>query len=114
MIRKGSGPAPRLRRDASTAPGPRLSGSIAGLAKSPRLGQSRDAAVIIAERFAQHLVRMLTKQRCGHGIDGRRQAHMERRFDVRHGARGWMRNLAEAVAIAHLRRIEALFNSAEI
>lgn len=50
--------------------------------KSSRLGQRGDSRVVIAERFAQHVLCVLAKQRGGDGIDDRRQAESDRRFDI--------------------------------
>src|SRR4051812_16754851 len=79
------------------------SGGIARLAEGARLGQSRDTAVIVTERLAQHFPGVFAEQRCRHRIDRRRQTHMQRRLDVGYRARGRMRDLAEAIAAAHFR-----------
>ena len=52
--------------------------------KSARLGERCDSRIIVPERFAQDLLCVLTQQRRGDGIDGRGQAHIERRFDIGH------------------------------
>src|SRR5665811_561275 len=62
--------------------------------KNSRLGKRSDAGVVIAERLAQHFLCMLAQQGRGYGIDDRRQAEMDRRFDIRDRARGRVRNLA--------------------
>src|SRR5260370_41660393 len=57
---------------------------------------------------------MLTQQGRCYRIDHRRQAEMERRLDIGDGARGRVRNLAEAMALAYLRRIESLLDGTKI
>src|SRR5882757_1340539 len=82
--------------------------------KNSRFGQCRDAAVVIAQRLAQHLLSMLAQHRRGDGISGRRQLEPQRRFDVGDEARGRVRDLADAMTLAYLARIEGLLNGTKI
>src|SRR6267142_2286533 len=112
------GDAP-LKRPKSAFMGPRgpldrRSGGVAGLPESPRLGQGRDTAVVVSERLSKHFPGVLAEQRRRHGIDRRRQAHMERRFNVGNSARRRMRDPAETVAVAHFRSVEAFLDRAQI
>ncbi len=50
---------------------------------------------------------MLAKRRRGYGIDNGRHSHAQRRFDVRDRSRERMRDLANAMAFTHLRRLNA-------
>ena len=65
--------------------------------KNPRFGKRCDAAIVIAERLAQHCLGMLAQQGRRHGVSDRRQAETDRRFDVGDGARGRVRDLADAM-----------------
>src|SRR6266850_3664296 len=95
-------------------PDQRRSGRIARLPESPRLGQGRDTSLIVAERLSEHFPGMLAEQRRRHGIDGWRQAHVQRRFNIWDSARGRMGNPAETMAVAHFRRVETFLYGAQI
>src|SRR6202035_718812 len=82
--------------------------------KSARVGKRRDATIVIAERLAQHVFGMFAEQGRGDGVDDRRQAEMDRRFDIGDRACGWMRYLAEAMALAYFRRVERLLDGPKI
>src|SRR5664279_3347632 len=82
--------------------------------ENSRLGKRRDAGVVIAERLAQNFPRMLAQQGGGYGVDCRRQAEMNRRFDIGDVARSRVRNLAEAMAQAYFRSIEGLLDGPKI
>src|ERR1700724_564463 len=71
--------------------------------ENSRLGECCDARIVIAERLAQHFSCMRAQQRGSYGVDCRGQAEMNRRLDIGDGARGRVRNLAEAMALAYLR-----------
>src|SRR5271166_3628578 len=51
-------------------------------AKDPCLGQFHEAGIVIAERLAQDFPGMLAQQGRGDGVSDRRQAKLDRRFNV--------------------------------
>src|SRR6266404_7907567 len=79
--------------------------------ENPRIGKRCDASIVIAERLAQHFPCMHAQQRGSYGVDCRRQAEVDRRFDIGDGAGGRVWNLAEAMALAYFRCIERLLES---
>src|SRR5665213_829626 len=78
--------------------------------KDTRLGKRRDARVVITERLAQDFLRMLTQQGGGDGIDDRCQTEIQRCFNIGNASGGRVCNLADAMALAHLRRIESFLD----
>src|SRR5664280_2530867 len=82
--------------------------------KSTGVGKRGDATVVIAERLAQNVPRMFAEQRRGDGVDDRRQAEMDRRFDIGDRACGRVRYLTNAMALAYFRRVESLLDGPKI
>src|SRR5260370_4291561 len=82
--------------------------------KDSRIGQGCDAGIIVAESLAQNVLCMLAQQGRGDRVGDRRQIKAERRFDVGDRACGRVRNLADAMALAHFRRVESLLDSTQI
>src|ERR1700722_19577857 len=76
--------------------------------------QRRDLRLIIAERVAQHLSGVLAEQWRGHGVDDRRQRKIERGFDIRNGTGLGVRNLADAMTVARLGRVEGFLDGAQV
>ena len=99
-----------MRTDTSVA----TSGVGSCRPNSPRLGKRCDAALVIAKRLAQNFLCMLAQQRRCDRVGDRRQFQTDRLFDIRDRARGGMRDLADAMAFAHLPRIESLLDGTKI
>ena len=85
-----------------------------GRSENPGFSQRGDAVIVVTQRFPQYFLGMLAQQRRRNGIHDRCQAHAERRLNIRNGTRGRVRNLAEAVTVAHLRGVESLLDRAKI
>src|ERR1700722_7572274 len=84
------------------------------LSKTPPPFKGCDAGIVIAQRPAEHFLCVLTEQRRRHGISGRRQRKTKRGFDVGHGACSRVRDLADAMARAHLGRVEGLLDGTKM
>src|SRR5918999_1440271 len=72
------------------------------------------SSTFLADRILEYFPGMLTQQRRRHGLDGWRQAHLQRRFNIGDSARGRMRDPAEAMAVAYFRRVESFLYRAQI
>src|SRR5258707_5097126 len=82
--------------------------------KGSRFGKRCDAGIVVAECLAQNILCMLAQQGRGDRVGDRRQVKAERRFDIGDRACGRVRNLADAMALAHFRRVESLLDSTQI
>src|SRR5260370_11021921 len=82
--------------------------------KTARRGKRCDATIVITERLAQNLLGVLAQHGRRDGIDDGRLFETDRLFDVRHEACGRVRDLADAMPLVHLTRIEGLLDGAKI
>jgi len=82
--------------------------------KDPRVRKRCDARIAIAELLLQNLPVMLAEQGRGNRVDDRRKGKIVRRFDVGNRSCSWMRDLAQAVPLAHLGRVEGFLHSAKV
>src|ERR1700722_4859925 len=91
----------------------KLKSTIKALSKNSRTGKRSDPTVVIAECLSQHIPGVLAQRGRGHRIRDRGQAQTNRRFDIRDRTRGRVRDLANTMALTHLRRIEGLLDGTE-
>src|ERR1700730_7466183 len=95
-------------------PSPAVLGSGMLLAKGPCAVSPAYALVVIAQCLAQDLLGVLAQQWRRRWINRRRQAHIERRFDIGDHACSRMRNLAETMPFACFGRVEPLLHGSQI
>src|SRR5690348_5024654 len=84
------------------------------LAERASISKRGDALIIIAQCLAQYLPGVLAQQRRRRRIDSRREAHIERRFDIGNHPCSRMRNLAKTMPLTCFGCVESLLDGSQI